>query len=105
MTHNGTIDELTTEMRESMVEVQVPEHLRGPLLRYITHGYRPGDFLVCVLRNSLFESIQSASPASYEGLPAVMRWLWWNAPARSWGSPDRVGKWIMNGGLNGELNR
>ena len=86
-------------MRESMSNAQVPEHLREGLLQYMKYGHRPGDFLIAVLRNDLHETVLRASPASFEGLPSVMRWLYWEAPADSWGTSEKVRKWQEFGGL------
>ena len=72
----------------------VPEPLRDGIALYLAHGYQPGHFLTAVLENNLSQAVARGDDSSLAGLPAVVRFLYNNAPSNAWGSPARVDSWI-----------
>jgi len=75
------------------MERDVPSHLRCGLLLWIEHGVPPGDFLLAVLKNNLFDAVGRADSTSLAALPGIVWWCYSHAPAPCWGSPEAVRKW------------
>jgi hypothetical protein len=71
----------------------VPEHIRGGLIRFVDHGILPGGFLQAVLSNDLPEACARADDENRPRLFAIVRWLWNEAPATCWGSPEAMRAW------------
>lgn len=80
----------------------VPEHLRPGLARYIAGGCPVGDFLRAALSNDLAGAIRKADDVSLAALPALIRFLHWNAPGGCWASPEAYQYWVACGGLAGK---
>lgn len=79
----------------------IPEHMRGGLQRYLTHGIPPGHFLGAVLKNDLAEACRRAD---LENLPILYRYvefLYNYVPSSAWGSHDNYHKWIKHKGASG----
>jgi hypothetical protein len=74
--------------------MHVPEHDHGGLVRYLSQGVPPGDFLTAVLQNDLREALGRADDTNMHALPAIVAWLYNNAAAGSWGSRERFDDWI-----------
>jgi hypothetical protein len=70
----------------------LPEHLRAGMRRWIEDGILPGDFLQACLRNDLFQAVSRDS--EYGSVPAVVMFLYNEAPASSWGSQEKMDAWI-----------
>ena len=83
----------------SLANSQVPAHLHDGIVDYVIFGQEPGDFLRAVLNNDLFRSVAQADAESLDGLPAVVAWIYNNAPARCHGSPENVLTWVLHNGL------
>lgn len=98
----AAVEVLRKEMRDTMEECNVPEHLREGLCLYFLHGYPPGSFLASVLRNDLCMAVEHADPVSLAGLRDLIRWLRWHAHGSSHGSYDNYRAWTRRGGLKGE---
>lgn len=73
----------------------LPPHLQEGMRLHIEDGYATGGFLHGVLCNKLDEAFTRADPESWAGMDAIMRFLLDQAPAASWGSPERVAEWCM----------
>jgi hypothetical protein len=71
----------------------IPEHVMPALLRWIEHGVPPGSFLSAVLENNLKEAVGNADADCLANLPALVGYLYNEAPAMCWGSPERVAAW------------
>lgn len=72
----------------------IPEHMRGGMKRYFEDRILPGSFLTAVLSNNLKMAVLKADDINIHRLPDYVRWLYWEAPATAWGSPERVRIWI-----------
>jgi hypothetical protein len=81
----------------------VPAHLVEGLRRYFEHGIAPGSFLRAVLENDLAEAVRRGDPESLGRIRAIVSFLDMEAPAPSWGSPEKVRAWID--GSRPELER
>ena len=74
-------------------EYGIPDYMIDGLQRYIDHGIQPGSFLSAVLSNDLREAVGRADDTNIHCLPAYIRWLYNEAPAMCWGSPEAVDSW------------
>jgi len=68
----------------------IPEHTRGALERYITHGILPGDFLLSVLKNDLMGAVARADHENSQCLRDIAAWVYMRAPGDSWGDRDTI---------------
>jgi len=73
---------------------QLPEQLQEGLYRYVLYGIPTGRFLQAVIENDLRESVARMNPASFDGLRAVVLWLYNYAPGPCHGSPEAYASWI-----------
>jgi hypothetical protein len=90
---------------ETLERYGVPETLHFGLIHYIAKGLVPGHFLQAVLKNDLKEVIARGDDECLAALPAIVRWLYNEAPAPCWGSPEKVASWVFpqNSARNAEL--
>jgi len=72
----------------------IPEHMHGPVRDYIEHGAPPGNFLEAILENNLTEAVGRADTENMRNIPALVAYLYNEAPAPCWGSPENVGAWL-----------
>ena len=72
----------------------VPEGLMEGLHNYATFGLPPGSFLSAVICNDLVEACGRGDPESLRNLPAIVAWLYNEAPAECWGSREKMDAWI-----------
>lgn len=79
---------------EGLTEYGVPEHLHGGLVRYLVQHIQPGHFLTAVLENDLREAMGRADDVSRAGLYSIVLFLYNDAPAPCWGSPEAVAAWL-----------
>lgn len=71
----------------------IPAYMHDAILGYVLHHHHVGHFLTCLLENDLRGAVTSADTANLDALLSWVRWLNWEAPARCWGSPERVDAW------------
>lgn len=71
---------------------KLPEHVRGPIERYIESGLHPGSGLFTVLSRDLM-AVCEVDAETLAVLPELLRWLYCEAPPGSWGSTERVRMW------------
>jgi len=72
-----------------------PDCARGSLQRYLESKIPPGSFLTAVLSNDLREAFSKADEPNREALFDTVRFLYNNAPASAWGSPENVKAWMQ----------
>jgi len=75
---------------------RLPAGLQGGMRRYIENGIPPGHFLLAVLNNDLREACSRADDINRHLLWEIVGWLWNEAPAPCWGSPEKVSMWIAD---------
>lgn len=71
----------------------LPEHMQEGARLYVEHGVRPGDFLTAVICNNFAEAFSRADDVNLDYMQEWARWLWTEAPAMCWGSPQKVKEW------------
>jgi len=67
------------------------------LIAYFEERRPPGDFVRAVLENDLVRAFALADQDSTAAMQRIAAWLYWEAPARSyghWGSPEAVKRWL-----------
>lgn len=75
----------------------LPEMTKYSLNLYHTERVRPGGFLCAVLSNDLFGAIEKGDWRNIHALPTIVRFIYHRMDYSSWGSSDRVMRWL-NGG-------
>jgi len=74
----------------------LPQHMRGPMQRYLDYGIPPGGFLEAVLANDLSGAVARADAVNRRYLPEIVSFVQWYCPVACWGSPDAVSDWIAD---------
>lgn len=72
----------------------IPQRTLEALRRYVDHHVPTGGFLRAVLENDLSESIGRADPENMAALTDIVAYVFWEVPAKCWGSPERVSAWL-----------
>lgn len=75
----------------------IPLFARESIDRYLNHRIPTGGFLEAVLCNNLVESFARADEDNQTLIGTYIKWIYNNAPHDSWGSPEKVKKWLNNG--------
>ena len=81
----------------------LPEHMQDGVRDYIERGYKPGSFLLAVLRNDLVGAFGLADSINRGALQAWARWLYNDAPSLCWGSEAKIVAWIIARGPGAAL--
>ena len=84
------------------VEYAIPSYMEYGLRAYINEGAIPGGFLLAVLENDLKGAINRADSSNLKNLVAYSYFLYNDAPADCYGSPEKVAAWAKAGGLKGK---
>lgn len=79
-------------------DMQVPAHVMPGLHRYINHHTPVGHFLTAVLSNDLKKAVGRADDENIHNLPAIVAFLYNEAPGSCWGSPEKVKEWLSKPG-------
>ena len=66
----------------------------GHLRAYAEHGAPLGDFLGAVVDNDLSKACSRADEENAANLPALVAWLYNEAPHGCWGYAGAYGQWI-----------
>ena len=80
-------------MLPSVNYTRIPLKTMSALQAYVEQGRPVGQFLQAVLGNDLLGSYARAGPDDLAALGDIMAWLYWEAPASSWGNYERYVKW------------
>jgi hypothetical protein len=76
----------------------VPNRFRGEMTAYFLHGKAPRSLaLIAVLSNNLKDSLRLVPTSD---LLSLVTFLQEDCPAPMWGSPERVNRWMLRGGLS-----
>lgn len=73
---------------------KAPNNLGPSLQRYIEKRIPMGGFMMAVLSNDLKEAMRRADEYSRQCLFEIVSWLYNEAPASCWGSPEKVSAWL-----------
>lgn len=72
----------------------IPGHTAGGLLRWVEKGTPPGGFLQAVLMNDLKNAVGRADLENLRNLPAMVGWLYNEAPMGCYGSEELYYAWF-----------
>lgn len=72
----------------------IPEYTKDALERYIQDRFEPGGFLMAVLSNDLKDAFGRADINNREAMFHIVSYLYNDAPANCWGSPEKVAQWL-----------
>ena len=78
-------------------KVPVP-HMAAGLQRYIERGIPPGHFLTALLSNDLIGAYNRADDENTAAMRLWVRFMYWELPHGSYGSPQAVEAWIESHG-------
>lgn len=79
--------------------LRLPRHMREGARLYIEHGVIPGRFLQAVICNDLRESFLRADDINIHRMSDIVSFFHSQAPARCWGSKERMMAWSEMGGV------
>lgn len=80
---------------------KLPRHMREAMSRYILDGHPIGSFLQAVLSNDLEAAFRHADHINRLWMMDFVGFLRDHAPAKCWGSVERIRAWQRHDGLNG----
>lgn len=88
-------DELrAARYRLSLGAFAVPHHLRDGLIRHVMEGGRTGGFLTACLKNDFVDAVcRAGDDLTKADLIAIAKWIYNEAPSKSWGSAAAVEQW------------
>lgn len=92
------IDDSTNYIAESFKSetyAKIPEHMRDALIRYVTAGIRPGDFLTAVICNNLQRAVFAADEENVHLLREYCLWFYNVAPSTCYGSVAILDAWVQ----------
>lgn len=78
----------------------IPRPTIESVLRYARFGTPPGHFVQAVLRNDLFDALGRADKGNRAAIGDICSLVYNWIPNMSWGSPERVQRWIARKGLD-----
>ena len=64
------------------------------LYAYATQGDIPGESLVAILQNSLYDAFNTASQEEVDLIPSTLQYVTMYLPGESFGNSEKYGKWI-----------
>lgn len=73
---------------------KLPEHMQHAAQDYVEKHRPVGHFLYAVLTNNLVDSFGKADEINFARMADWAEWLWNEAPARCWGSQEKVETWL-----------
>ena len=81
--------------------MEIPEHIVESLEAFKANGRPVGDFLRAVLSNDLTDAVGRADSENAKILAEIVKHVYWEMPADSWGSRDKYNHWVDIGGIKG----
>lgn len=72
----------------------IPDYMRGPLVDYVKHHKKPGDFLCSVICNDLRGAVGLADKNNLPIIKLYVMWFENVAPYNCYGSPEIMKKWL-----------
>jgi len=79
----------------------IPKLVKDIIDKYVQDGTDGGDFITAILENNLKETFIRGDDFNLMHLKDIMSYVYWETPANSWGSRERVREWQRKGGLIG----
>jgi len=78
------------EINRGLDSCRIPERMRGGIVRYITEGIIPGDFLQAIITNDLKKAVWLADEENTRLLREYVLFFYNYAPAGCWGSHENM---------------
>lgn len=75
------------EIRASLTDNEIPEHLHDGIVRYLVQGIKPGGFLRAIIRMDVEEAHIRVFPPTRLAIPKLMTWFTTQAPPECSGTP------------------
>ncbi len=88
------MSETEQELRESLVQYGIPEHMHNGVVLYILHRIDPGHFMVALMSNDLKEAFGRADQDNIAAMFNWVKWFYNEAPNQCWGSAGNVRNWL-----------
>lgn len=88
------LEEREEGMTDNIDYSLIPKHMINGVILYLEKGKLPGSFLTSILENNLVESIARADHININRIVDWARFLYLQMPVGSWGSKEKVRKWI-----------
>ena len=85
------------DLERGLQACPVPQYMHTAIRQYVLDHQRPGDFLVAVLSNDLFQAVEKADTANSKALREWVTLVYNYCPSDCWGSPTKVEEWIKHG--------
>lgn len=83
-------------LKNSFIHWRVPEEYIWPLYNYLVYGFEPGSFFTAILCNDFYRAMTSSHPSNQiDALKNVVKWMINAMPVDSFGSKDKVSKWMQ----------
>lgn len=64
------------------------------LFQYGTYGSLPGDFIMAILENNLYNAFATALPEDMDCIYGTVQYTLIRLPMEAYGSPEKVTKWV-----------
>ena len=77
---------------------KLPEPFKEEVRKYVEEGIETGSFLKYILENDLFRTMMFAHLDNQECIKDVVLWIWNQLPSETYGTPDKVNKWLSGDG-------
>lgn len=104
MTYISTKSPIEMALKDLYNPDNIPDYTRAEIDAWIQSGVLPSRFLCSVLENKLKQSYQNADENNLFAIPAIVNYLYNNAPGTCWGSVEAVTRWRESGGMDGEID-
>ena len=88
----------TDEISKGFNSINIPERMRGGIVRYILDGVEPGHFLSAVLTNDLTGAFGRADDENVRLIGDYIKFFYNYAPSGCWRSPENFKEWLKAGG-------
>jgi hypothetical protein len=75
--------------------MNIPEHIKESLDRYVQEKTPTGGFLRAVLANDLMGAFSKGDKESLEALKDIVSYIYNKLPGDCWGSYKVVNEWLM----------
>lgn len=90
----GEIQDPAHRLRLELPFTMIPRNEEA-LVAYLVHHQSPTPFIRAVLENNLLDAVRKGSREELADLPELIIWIYRRAPMASWGTPERVQKWLQ----------
>ena len=76
---------------------KIPELTMTGLTNYRDHHIKPGQFVMAVLENNLFEAFGRADEFNKAAMHQIVKWVYNRLSPAPWGNSAAIREWIAQG--------